>query len=75
MSQKSVIFNKSNDYLHALLRGQVVTVRHFWKLVLINFRMDRHNLGNYNQTVPNVGDEVSIKGQPQFQSIPVSGQI
>jgi len=27
-----------------------------------------------NQTVPNVGDEVLIKGQLQFQSIPVSGQ-
>lgn len=27
-----------------------------------------------NQTVPNVGDEVVIKGQLQFQAIPVSGQ-
>ena len=27
-----------------------------------------------NQTVPNVGDEVLIKGKLQFQSIPVSGQ-
>ncbi len=27
-----------------------------------------------NQTLPNVGDEVLIKGQVQFQSIPVGGQ-
>jgi hypothetical protein len=27
-----------------------------------------------NQTIPNVGDEVLIKGQLQFQSIPVAGQ-
>ena len=27
-----------------------------------------------NQPLPNVGDEVSLKGQLQFQSIPVSGQ-
>lgn len=27
-----------------------------------------------NQTLPNVGDEVSIRGQLQFQSIAVSGQ-
>ncbi len=27
-----------------------------------------------NQTVPNVGDEVTIKGQLQYQSIPVGGQ-
>ena len=27
-----------------------------------------------NQTIPNVGDEVLIKGQLQFQSIPVGGQ-
>ncbi len=27
-----------------------------------------------NQTLPNIGDEVLIKGQPLFQSIPISGQ-
>jgi hypothetical protein len=27
-----------------------------------------------NQTVPNVGDQVSIKGQLRYQSLPVSGQ-
>ena len=27
-----------------------------------------------NQTLPNVGDEVLIKGQLRFQSIPISGQ-
>ncbi|HBB34183.1 MAG TPA: hypothetical protein DDZ80_28160 [Cyanobacteria bacterium UBA8803] len=27
-----------------------------------------------NQTLPNVGDEVAIEGQLQFQSIPISGQ-
>ncbi len=27
-----------------------------------------------NQTIPNVGDEVLIKGKLQFQSIPISGQ-
>lgn len=26
------------------------------------------------QTLPNLGDEVVIKGKPQFQSVPVSGQ-
>jgi hypothetical protein len=57
------------------LRGQVVTRAPFLEAGAYKLQDGTGTIWVItNQTVPNVGDEVSIKGQPQFQSIPVSGQ-
>jgi hypothetical protein len=56
------------------IQGQVVTRAPFLEAGAYKVQDATGTIWVVTQTLPNVGDEVLIKGQPKFQSVPVGGQ-
>lgn len=66
---------KDNKQGTVFLQGQVATRAPFLEAGAYKLQDETGGIWVITQqTVPNVGDQVVIKGQLQFQSVPVSGQ-